>query len=256
MSDYNYFQARRTNATKQTDNGAWTAGVCNLFGEPKVEVVDRHSLANAGCYFYAQDGTLAAAAPTGAESCEAITDVTVNTKPIIILRNDATAAQDYRIFLDWVRLTFITVGTSASGTMAYRHAVDTGATRITTVGTWNAVTPVNVNMDSSATATCTLYMGQSAGTDGAADAATSSIRNMGCGILRPATTVAYDTALFVFGRDPQISGMIQGSTAVAHTVISCVPIVLGPSDQYFLHLGIGSVSAHYHIFMEMAFWQR
>ncbi len=204
----------------------------------------RHSLAAEGSYFYAQNATIDAATTLAGHAAPVLANL--YTKPFVFLRNDSGASQAKRVFLDWIYIQVITAG--ANGTSDnWAAECDTGATRYSSGGT--ALTTVNPNMQSSATSLCTLMGGAVVAT-----AATTSQRKMGHGVFRPAIAITGDKYLFKFGADPVENNVV--ATATTHHVVPMPPVVLGPTDQFMLHLYAPSQDAAGVYKVSMGWWER
>ena len=201
----------------------------------------RHMLADEGTYFFAQNATIDAATTLAGHAAPVLADL--YTKPFIFMRNTDTAL---RVYLDFIHIQVITAG--ANGTSDnWAAECDTGATRNSSAGT--ALTKVNPNMQSSVTSVCTLLGGAPV-----ASAATASQRVMGHGVFRPAIAITGDKYTFKFGQDPVEVGVV--ATATTHHVVPLPPVVLGPTDQFLLHLYAPSQSAAGVYKVSMGWWER
>lgn len=177
-----------------------------------------------GSYFVATNPTPG----TGIAGITA-TGTLADTETLLFMRNDATADADTYIVLDKLKLIVTAPG---NGTLSrFASKVDTGATRIGTGG--SAITEVNVNPDSAITSAATIQFGAVA-----TAAATSAARLIDHGQLRGTALIAQDEYIIDFGGSV---GMVRHSlaagadTTIHRDVISHVPVVLGPADQYFFH---------------------
>lgn len=204
----------------------------------------RHMLADEGAYFYAQNATIDAATTLAGHAAPVLADL--YTKPFLHMRHDGGATSQTRVYLDFIHIQVITAG--ANGTSDnWAAECDTGATRVSSGGT--ALTKVNPNMQSSATSACSLLGGAVV-----AAAATTSQRKMGHGVFRPAIAITGDKYTFKFGQDPVEVGVV--ATATTHHVIPMPPVVLGPTDQFLLHLYAPSQSAAGVYKVSMGWWER
>ena len=204
-----------------------------------------HGLADEGKYFVATNPTPG----TGVDGHAAPSDITVDTKPHVFIRNDASASTDSRLYLDFIRLQVTAAGAGAT-TALWCAKMDTGATRYSSGGT--EITEVNANMASTASSSAKIYHGAVV-----AAAATTSQRILGSGLLRTVVPVVGDTYLFTFGQPaPSVSSMIVGSTAIANIVVPMPPVVLGPADQFLLHLAGASQSGAHSYEITLGFWER
>lgn len=204
----------------------------------------RHMLADEGSYFYAQNATIDAATTLAGHAAPVLADL--YTKPFVFMRNADAVSSAKRVYLDFIHIQVITAG--ANGTSDnWAAECDTGATRYSSGGT--ALTTVSPNMQSSASSVCTLLGGAVV-----AGAASSSQRKMGHGVFRPAIAVTGDKYTFKFGQDPVEVGVV--ATATTHHVVPMPPVVLGPTDQFLLHLYAPSQSAAGVYKVSMGWWER
>jgi hypothetical protein len=203
----------------------------------------RHNMADEGTYFFAQNATIDAATTLAGHAAPVLADL--YTKPFLYMRNNSGATSLLRVSLDWIHIQVITAG--ANGTSDnWAAECDTGAARGSS-GT--ALTAVNPNMQSTATSACTLLGGAVSGA-----AATASQRKMGHGVFRPAIAITGDKYTFVFGQTPTENNVV--ATATTHHVIPMPPVVLGPTDQFLLHLYAPSQSAAGVYKVSMGWWER
>jgi hypothetical protein len=203
----------------------------------------RHTLAAQGSYFLAQNPTIDASTTLAGHAAPVLANL--YTKPFFFMRNDAGSSSQKRIYLDYIYIQVITAG--ANGTSDnWAAECDTGATRYSSGG--SALTTVNPNMQSSATSLCTVYGGAVT-----AAAATTSQRKMGHGVFRPAIAVTGDKYLFKFGADPMENNVV--ATATTHHVVPMAPVVLGPTDQFLLHLYAPAQDAAAVYKLQAAWWE-
>lgn len=203
----------------------------------------RHSLADQGSYFFAQNATIDAATTLAGHAAPVLADL--YTKPFIFMRNGDTSSGAIRVYLDFIHIQVITAG--ASGTSDnWAAECDTGATRHSSGGT--ALTTVNPNMQSSAASVCTLLGGAPV-----AAAATASQRKMGHGVFRPSIAITGDKYTFKFGADPVENNVV--ASAITHHVVPMPPVILGPTDQFLLHLYAPSQAAAGVYKVSMGWWE-
>lgn len=216
------------------------------FGEQYVLPVGgfRHSLADEGTYFYAQNATIDAATTLAGHAAPVLADL--YTKPFIFMRNADASTSLKRVYLDFIHIQVITAG--ANGTSDnWAAELDTGATRNSSAGT--ALTKSNPNMQSANTSVCTLLGGAPV-----ASAATANQRLLGHGVFRPSIAITGDKYTFKFGADHNEVGVV--ATAITHHLVPLPPVVLGPSDQFLLHLYAPSQSAAGIYKLSMGWWER
>ncbi len=200
-------------------------------GELVTKPLDRNQLAEEGSYFFAQNATIDAATTLAGHAAPVLADL--YTKAFFFLRCNETASTAKRITLDFIHIQVITAG--ANGTSDnWAAELDTGATRVSSGGT--ALTVSNPNMQSSNTSSATVLGGAVV-----LAAATTSQRKIGHGVFRPAIAITGDKYTFKFGQDWVENNVV--ATATTHHIISMPPVILGPTDQFALHLYAPSQSA-------------
>lgn len=204
----------------------------------------RSALCDEGSYFYAQNATIDAATTLAGHAAPVLADL--YTKPFLFLRNGAGASSPVRVYLDWIHIQVITAG--ANGTSDnWAAELDTGTSRNTSAGT--ALTTVNPNMQSAAASVATVVGGAPV-----ASAATASQRKLGHGVFRPAIAITGDKYTFLFGQTPSENNVV--ATATTHHIVPLPPCVLGPTDQFLLHLYAPSQSAAGVYKVSMGWWER
>ena len=204
----------------------------------------RQMLADEGSYFFAQNATIDAATTLAGHAAPVLADL--YTKPFLFMRHGGGLSSLTRVYLDFIHIQVITAG--ANGTSDnWAAECDTGASRNSSAGT--ALTKVNPNMQSAAASVCTIVGGAPV-----AAAATASQRLMGHGVFRPAIAVTGDKYTFRFGQDPVEVGVV--ATATSHHVVPMPPVVLGPTDQFLLHLYAPSQTAAGVYKVSMGWWER
>jgi hypothetical protein len=201
-----------------------------------------YGLANEGSYFLGFNGTVG----TGIAGIAAA-DGYDETETLLFLRNSASAAEGKRIYLDFIRLSCTAVGANGT-TTGYAATIDNGNDRYTSGGT--AITPVNCNMQSTDTASATMYFGP------VVTAAANGSRRVANQELRSVIKVAADTTLFDFGGPQRYSEVSSIGTAILQSVIPCPPVVLGPGDMFMLHEFAASQSGAASYEFECGFWVR
>jgi hypothetical protein len=205
----------------------------------------RHVLSSEGSYFYAQNATIDPATTLAGHAAPVLADL--YTKPFIFMRNADAVSSTKRVHLDFIHIEVITAG--ANGTSDnWAAECDTGATRNSSAGT--ALTAVNPNMQSTNTSVCTLLGGAPV-----ASAATANQRKMGHGVFRPSIAITGDKYTFQFGADMVVDNNVVAS-AITHHVIAMPPVILGPTDQFLLHLYAPSQSAAGVYKVNMGWWER
>jgi len=215
-------------------------------GEQLVQVLSKPAYRHAdeGRYFMATNPTpgtgIAGIAATGAFA---------DAESLLFVRNFATAAEGTRIYLDYLRLTVTAAGANGSD-VRYVSKLDTGATRIGSGG--SAITPVNVNMQSTETTKATVQFGAVASA-----AASSAARLISNGLVRNVIAVVGDVYTFDFGGQPALpAAHAVAGAAVANILIKHPPVVLGPTDQFVFSIHQTAQTAASSFELELGYWER
>lgn len=217
-------------------------------GEPYMQSLQGsklHALADEGSYFVATNPTVGTAivnhAAPGANGTA--------TKPLLLIRNNNVASTGKRVYLDYIRLSTVAVGTNGAD-FRYAAYVDTGNSRYASGG--SEITPVNACLQYTDSPGVSLYFGAVT-----AAAATSSLRLVSHSPLRSVIKVAGDVYLFRFGNSsPRLTALGTAGTAIAQVERDCPPVVLGPTDQFLLHTGATNQDTADSFEFEMGFWVR
>ena len=213
-------------------------------GELVVSPLTRRQLAEEGSYFFAQNATIDAATTLAGHAAPVLADL--YTKAFFFMRNADSASSDKRVVLDFIHIQVITAG--ANGTSDnWAAECDTGATRLSSGGT--ALTVVNPNMANANSTVCTVMGGAAV-----LAAATTAQRKMGHGVFRPAIAITGDKYTFKFDGEWPGTGVV--ATATTHHVIAMPPVILGPTDQFALHLYAPSQSAAGVYKLSAGWWER
>ena len=205
-----------------------------------------HSLADEGSYFVATNPTVGTAI-AGITASDGFDDL----ETYLFLRNteSVTASTGKRIYLDYIKLQAVAVGTNGTN-FSFAAKLDKGNNRFTSGG--SAITPANVNMDSSVSSIATLRAGAVVTAAASADA-----RLVASGLLRSVIKVAGDQYLFDFGSSSKVmSSHIVAGTAIANVVIPCPPVVIGPGQMFLLHEFAASQTVAASYTFEVGWWER
>lgn len=216
--------------------------------EPYTQIIGGsklHANADEGQYFTATNATLGTAisgtaAPTAFSA----------TVALMSLYNGAIASTTgaKNIYLDYIRLEPRAAGTNGTNFL-YAMSIDAG-NRYSSGGT--AITPVNVNMNSSSATGAVLNVGALTAT-----AASASVRRASHGQVRSVIKVIGDVYLFLFGQSAATAaGMVLEGTAQAMIPIHCPPVVLGPNCSFLLHEVAASQSVAATYEFSMGWWER
>lgn len=204
-----------------------------------------YGLADEGSYFVARNATIG----TGVAGIAAA-DAADDLETLLLIRNTANESEGKRIYLDYLRLVPTAAGTNGT-TCQYYSWMDTGTSRYTSGG--GAVTPVNVNMDSSETAPCLLYFGALITTAASADKRVVGGGSLRLGVIK----VIGDIYHFEFGGDKNVpASLVTSGTAQTVLNIRHAPVVLGPTDMFGLEVFAASQTVAASFEWELGFWVR
>lgn len=150
-----------------------------------------------------------------------------DTKPLLVIKNNAAVSSGINIILDYIRLRLTTAGT-ASTNVRFDIKTDT-INRYTSGGT--ALSPVNVNTNSVIASNALVYYGAIT-----APAVGSNVRVMDGIEFRPVIGVVGDHYTLTFGSpDHPATALITSGTAICHAVANFHPVILGPGQTFLLH---------------------
>jgi len=194
-----------------------------------------YGCADEGGYFVATNPTIGTgvAGIAAADGYSAI-------ETLFLLYNTSTAAQRTRLCLDFIELHLTVVGANGTDIRVDCH-IDKGD-RFTSGG--SDLTPVNVNMDSTASAKGRLRFGAVVST-----AASDSVRQVYGKKLSTTIAVVEDVIRFEFGNSKSLAA---SPAAVLHQdgaitgrvwVLPCPPVVLGPNSSFLMSVNCASQDA-------------
>lgn len=206
----------------------------------------RCALADEGSYFVATNPT-----PGTGIAGIAAADGYDATEALCVIRNANTAGDNSkRIVLDYIKLQVTVAGASGTNS-SYATHLDTGNTRVASGG--STLTTVSPNMASTDSSNAAITFGAIV-----TNAASSSVRKLGSGLLRSVIHVVGDVTIFDFGGDPKPpAGLAVAGTAILQQVVPHAPVVLGPNDEFILTINAASqavTGASYEV--EIGYWER
>lgn len=185
--------------------------------------------ADEGSYFIATNPTMGTGVAYGSAGTQTSFSDTV---PFMMLFNNAAAASNIRVFLDYIKLIQFS-GTAPASTTSVQAAVKTSSvTRLNTAGTLTTITPVSPNQDSSASANSRLYVPAGAVATIPAD---SAGRLIGRAQLKGGPTLLLDEYNINFGFDDMPSSGAYLTTVSSYQT-RMGPVVLGPQQWAVIHL--------------------
>jgi hypothetical protein len=186
----------------------------------------KHILADEGQYFVATNPTI------GTGVAHALLTAYTSTSALFVIRNnDSTGGK--RIYLDYMRL-LLTAAPAAGVSLEFALQVDS-ASRAPTANNV-AITPVNVNSDSS-TASVANVQAFSAGAL-TVPAPGSTARTVGRGRIPTGINVVGDEYVLQCGTDcPGPSGVLTAirATQPARLLAGMAPIVIGPTQSLVIY---------------------
>lgn len=205
-----------------------------------------YGLADEGSYFVARNPTIG----TGVAGIAAA-DAADDLETLLFLRNTSADSEGKRIYLDYLRLVPTAAGTNGTTTQYYSW-IDTGTSRYTSGG--SAITPQNVNMDSSESAPVTCMFGALVTAAASADKRTVGGGSLRLGVIK----VIGDIYTFEFGpaRGALPTSLVTSGTAQAIVTVRHAPVVLGPGDMFGLEVYAASQTVAASFEFELGFWVR
>lgn len=240
--------ARAKTAYSASADGASVLPRVSGYGEQFVQPLHGklQALADEGSYFLDRNptpgtGLATIAAPTALD----------DTKPFILLMNQAAAtlSPSRRIYLDYLKLIVTAAGTAGASINVSVKIDAAGVDRYTSGG--SAITPVNPNMDSSATTNARVHAGALVTT------AANGARLVGHQLIRKVIPVVGDTYYLNFGAPTgPVGGSASDGTAAAQLTFPMPPVIIGPGQQALIHLWLPSQSAASSYEVELGFWER
>lgn len=205
-----------------------------------------HGLAQEGSYFVATNPTVA----TGIAGIAAADGYNA-AETLFLLYNTSTEAEGIHLCLDFLELQCTVVDTNGTD-LRFDHHID-NTDRFTSGGT--AITPVNPNMDSTASAKGRLRFGAVV-----SSAASSSVRYLGGRQLASTDLVANDLMLFTYGGSNsfsnQNSNLTEEATLARFWHVACPPVVLGPGDSYLFTINSASQTVGATYTFNAGWWER
>jgi hypothetical protein len=245
---YGWAQANRALPGKVAD-GAYAPTRSNRYGDQSVVSLTggkMHALADEGSLFVATNPTVA----TGIAGIAAADGFNA-AETLFLLYNTATEAEATRIYLDSLELQCTVVDTNGTD-IRFDHHID-NTDRFTSGGT--AITPVNPNMDSTASAKGRLRFGAVVSA-----AASSSVRYLGGRQLASTDLVANDLMLFTYGGSNsfsnQNSNLTEEATLARFWHVACPAVILGPGDSYLFSINCASQSGAATWTFNASWWER
>ena len=150
-----------------------------------------------------------------------------DTKPLLLIKNNAGVRDGTVIILDYIRLRLTTAGT-ASTNVRFDMKLDS-VSRYTSGG--SSLVPMNVNMGSNGSSVALVYYGAIT-----APAAGGNVRVVDGIEFRPVIGVVGDMYTLNFGGGGHsVGSLITSGAAIAHATANFHPVILGPGQSLLLH---------------------
>jgi len=231
-------------------DGAETSNWADRYGAQIVQPMygAKHAFAEQGCYFVGTNPTPATG--IAITSSGIAFDEAANSKTNCLLVKNTevgTGNASKRVYLDFLRIRNVT-GAPTSATDWYMVGVlDYSATRYTSGG--SQITPVNVNGDSSLASIATVYFG-------ALVCAIPASRRLLFNLLAlPRLMIIKDQITIIFGK---IEGDVApvNSAAIMSVSYGVPPCVIGPNQNFVLHMYGSACAAASQFEFEMGWWEK
>ena len=213
--------------------------IAMMMGKPK------YGLCDEGSYFVATNPT-----PGTAIAGVSGTGAFADAESLLYVRNARTAAEDIRLYLDYLRVQVAVAGTNGTDHRYVMKTEPSGTERWTSGG--SLIVPVNPNRNSSGSSPAVIRFGALVTT-----AVGSDVRLVSNGVIRSVIAVVGDQYVFDFGGEVAVpNGQPNGGLLVANVVVPVPPIILGPGETLVmsLHAAAQTVASQYEF--ELGYWER
>ena len=207
----------------------------------------KQALAEAGTYFVATNPTPATGIAVTSAGIAFDEAATSKTNCLLVINSETgTGNSSKRIYPDYLMLRNITTAPTSATDWRGVGVLDYSTVRYTSGG--SAITPVNCNGDSSLASVATIYFGA------LVCAIPASRRLVFSKLLLPRLMIIGDQITIVFG------GIEGGNTpANSAAIMNCIynvpPVVIGPKQNFVLHM-YGTANAAAPAFeFELGYWE-
>lgn len=233
-----------------SNDGVEVATISDRYGAQLLQPMHggKRAIAEQGNYFVATNPTPG----TGIALTTSITTFAETAGAVgvsVYLRNTETITgnSSKRIYPDYLMLRLITQAPTTASVWYATGVLDYSAVRYTSGG--SAITPVNVNGDSSLASIASMYFGA---LTTAIPATRRLLFNL---LLRAQVPIIMDQYTIVFGGIEGGDSLVTAGS-VQNLVLNAPPLVIGPSQNLCITLwGTGSAAASQWEF-EMGWWEK
>lgn len=174
-----------------------------------------------------------------------------DVKPYLYVKNNNAAGSGIKMSLRHICLRYTAIGAGGTLPRWWTGVEPSGTNRYTSGGTQITALP-NARGGSTNTSNAVIYQGAVV-----APAASTNMRKIKGGQIRPVIPVIYDEINFNFGtRAGAGSPSVLSGTLVAAQTIEHPPVILDPGDQFLLSLWRASQSGADSLEMDMSWIER
>lgn len=220
-------QAREAIGTPTYPDGTYGYARGNRFGEQVVNTLQQDFHAMEGRLFSATTVLTTGATGTAGHAAPVLFE---DVKPYLYFKNNNTVASGVKITLKAICLRYTVIGSGGTLPRWWTAVEPNGTNRYTSGGTQLSAL-VNARGGSSNTSNALIYQGAVVAT-----AASTNVRKIKGGQIRPVIPVIYDELNFNFGQSANSSFGTLSGTNVAEQTIAHPSVVLDPGDQFLLSL--------------------
>lgn len=219
-------QTRETSAPTYPD-AVYSYARGNRLGEQIVQTISADFHAMEGTYF---TGTTVLTTGATGVAGHAAPVLFEDVKPYLYVKNNNAAGSGIKMVLDYLCLRWTAVGAGGTLPRWWSCVEPSGTNRYTSGGT-QITALVNARGGSTKTSNAVIYQGAVV-----APAASTNVRKIKGGQIRPVIPVIYDELNFNFGTAGNPSSGTLSGTLVAQQTIAHPSVVLDPGDQFLLSL--------------------
>lgn len=219
----------------------------NRFGEQVTQPLNADFHAMEGYYFTATTVLTTGATGVAGHPAPVLFE---DIKPYLYIKNNNTVASKIKMTLKRLCLRYTAIGAGGTLPRWWSCVEPSGTNRYTSGGT-QITALVNSRGGLSNTSNAVIYQGAVV-----APAASTNVRKIKGGQIRPVIPVIYDELNFSFGGAANPSAQILSGTLVAQQTIAHDAVVLDPGDQFLLSLWRVSQSGADSLEVDMGWIER
>lgn len=217
------------------------------FGELVTQPVNADFNAMEGSYYTATTVLTTGATGTAGHPAPVLFE---DIKPYLYVKNNNSVASKIKMTLKTLCLRYTAIGAGGTLPRWWSCVEPSGTNRYTSGGTLISAL-VNARGGSTNTSNAVIYQGAVV-----APAASTNVRKIKGGQIRPVIPVIYDELNFNFGGAANPSAQILSGTLVAQQTIAHPPVILDPGDQFLLSLWRASQSGADSLELDMGWIER